>query len=494
MEVIGPELRFALRALRRSPTHTVVCITNFALVVGAAAGIFAALDAVLLAPLPYSDPSSVVFVGEQSIEGTGPAGVTSQIVLNRIAESGRTLRDVATFNIAEGTLTGAGDPVLLSGARVTWNYFHTLDRAPALGRRFQSGDGAVRSAPQIMISDRLWRQRFAADHALVGRSIMLSGVLHQVVGVMPSDFRAPDDYLFGKRNSDIWIAGEFEAGQPNARYLRGVARLRPGMSSEQVAAELDGVRQRLGQQYAGWAERSRIVALPLKDHVTRDVKPVLLLLGITAGLVLLIGCANLANLVLTRGLGRGVEIELRTALGAGRIAATRPLVLEVLLLGAAGALLGLLLAAAALGVLVAAAPTDLPRLDAIGINARVVLAAFALALTVAGLASLMPVWRLRARSEGNRLLAVSLRGETRVLVGLVLRQGSFIVGTGAALGLLLTLNGSRLIEGLLFGVRAHDPLTFAAATLFIAALALLACWRPAFRVSRIDPTVTLRGD
>jgi len=106
----------------------------------------------------------------------------------------------------------------------------------------------------------------------------------------------------------------------------------------------------------------------------------------------------------------------------------------------------------------------------------------------------MPVWRLRARSEGNRLLAVSLRGETRVLVGLVLRQGSFIVGTGAALGLFLTLNGSRLIEGLLFGVRAHDPLTFAAATLFIAALALLACWRPAFRVSRIDPTVTLRGD
>jgi predicted permease len=389
-----------------------VCLATFALVVGAAAGIFGAANAILLDPLPYPDSRTVLFIGEGSAENPEDAGVTSALVLNTLAENAQTIEDVATFNILQAVLTDAGEPVQYAGAAVTWNYFQALRRTAAMGRTFEPGDGQEGGPGRVVISDALWRQRFNADPAIIGRSITLSGFPHEVIGVMPADFRSPDDYIFGGRPADIWRATTFTGIQPGSRYLRGVARMKAGATPAQVAAELDALRVRIGEQFAEWAQASRIRSLPLQDHVTRGVRPVLLLLLATALLVLLIGCANLANMVLARGLGRVREVGVRVALGASPSAAVRPMIAEILVLGFFGALAGLLLATVVLDVLVRAAPRDLPRLDSVTIDFRVVLAAFILSLGVAGLASLFPLIRLRPRRDGASALAGRMRGGT----------------------------------------------------------------------------------
>jgi putative ABC transport system permease protein len=408
--MMSRELRQALRSLGRTPTYAAVCVITFALVVGAAAGIFGAVDAVLLRSLPYGDPGSLVFLGERAAESTGPGQVSSYYTLNAVAESGRTLEDVAVFNIWQTTLTGSGEPARLAGAVASWNYFRTLRRTPAIGRDFEPGEGAGGRPLVVMISDRLWRQRFAADPGILGRALQLDGIAHQVIGVMPRDFRSPDDFIFGANPADIWRPVEFAPGRPTSVSLRAVARVKPGVTEVQVASELEQVRQRIGQQYAEWAAGRRIVAIPLQAQVTAQVRPVLLLLGATALLVLLVGCANLANLVLARGLGRAREVEVRVALGAGLSGAVRPLLVEVAILAAIGATAGVLLASAALDLLVRTAPAALPRLEAIGVDARVIAAAFAFALGVAGLACTVPLLRLRPRADGASTLLSGMRG------------------------------------------------------------------------------------
>jgi len=418
--LLGRELRQAIRSLSRTPTFAAVCLATFALVIGAAAGIFGAARAVLLDPLPYPDSRSLLFIGEAAADdprgdgilGVGASHVTSALVLSTLAEHAQSLEDVATFNIMQAVLTQPGEPAQYAGAAVTWNYFQALRRTAALGRTFEPADGVPGSPGRVVISDALWRQRFNADPALIGQTIELSGSPHEVIGIMPPDFRSPDDYIFGARPADIWRATTYTGSQPGSRYLRGIARLRSGVTHSQLDAELDALRARIGDPFAEWAQANRIVAMPLQDHVTRDARPVLLLLLAAALLVLLIGCANLANMVLARGLGRVGEVGVRVALGATSSAAVRPMIAEILVLGLLGAVGGLLLATFALEALVRAAPADLPRLDSIAIDLRVVLAAFLLSLGVAGLASLFPLLRLRPRGEGSSLLASRLRGGT----------------------------------------------------------------------------------
>ncbi len=306
----------------------------------------------------------------------------------------------------------------------------------------------------MVISDRLWRQRLGADPGMVGRNILLSGTPYEVIGVMPADFRSPNDYVFGSRTPDIWTARPITGTNPGSRSFRAVARLRPGVSVAQANAELDALRQRIGEQFPDWAKASRIVALPLQAQVTGEVRPVLVLLAVTAALVLLIGCANLANLVLVRGLTRAREMEVRAAMGAGTIGALRPLVLEVFVLGLVGAMAGLALAAAGLGLVVSVAPAGLPRLDGIALDARMVLAAFAFALTIAALAGVVPALRLAPSRRGAGGLAGSTRGASQTR-SQQRAQAAFAV---AQLALsLAVLSGAALLLRSFLRLSAVDP-------------------------------------
>ena len=257
------DVRVAIRSLSRTPGYAPICIATFALVVGAAAGIFGAVDGVLLKGLPYPDAESVVFLGETSATEPGEAQVSSAFVLDHVASDSRTLEDVAVFNIMQAVLTEEGEPRLYSGAAVTWNYFKALRRTAAMGRTFEESDGAAGSPSRVVISDALWRERFRADPGIIGRSILLSGVSHEVVGVMPPDFRSPDDYIFGARDADIWRATRFTGTQPGFRYLRAIARRKPGVSAPEVQADLDAIRAAIGESFRDWAAERRLIALPL---------------------------------------------------------------------------------------------------------------------------------------------------------------------------------------------------------------------------------------
>jgi putative ABC transport system permease protein len=447
----------AIRSLRRAPTFALVCVLTFALVVGAAAGIFGAVDAVLLRALPYPDPNTMLFVGELAVDQEGPAQVSSYVVLDRVRETTATLEDLAIFNIWEATLTEAGEPTRLSGAVVEWNYFDVLRRAPAVGRTFTQGEGGRGSPRIVVISDRLWRERFGGDRSVIGRPIVLSGAAHEIVGVMPRDFVAPDSYFFGA-GADIWRPVDFTlygaSDSPGFRWLRAVARARPGAEPARIRADLDLVRQRLGTEFPEWAESSRVMAVSLKDQVTGPARPVLAMLAAMALLVLLVGCANLANLALARGIGRQREIEIREALGAGRGGAVRPLILEMLLLAVAGAGAGLVLAGIGLEILVAAAPGDLPGLSSIALDARAIAAAFSFALLVGAMASAVPALRLAPAADGAGALAGGTRGGSAGRHHHRAQSAFAIVQLGLALAV---LTGAALLARSFASLTAVDP-------------------------------------
>src|SRR5580765_4494340 len=353
------DIRYGGRLMRRTPAFAAAAIVTIALGIGATTAMFSVVYSVVLRPLPYRDPDRLVNLWSTAIKrglpraNVGMANVYDWKARNHVFEDIATLRAVANFN-----LTGQGEPERLNGSRVSANLFPVLGVTPLIGRTFTEDEDEIGHEQVAILSYGLWRRRFGGDASVIGRTILLNGEPHTIVGVMRRDFAYPT------REFEIYTPLTFDpqelVNRMNYSYL-AVARLRPGVSIEQAQAETSMLAAQIEREHPKENEGIGAVVVPMLDDTVAGVRTPLYVLLAAVGAMLLIGCANLANLLLARALVRRRELSLRAALGASRLRLILQSIAELLPMLAAGGALGLLTASTAVGRVVPLLPADLPR-------------------------------------------------------------------------------------------------------------------------------------
>ena len=382
LEQFLQDLRFGLRSLAQSPGFTAVAVITLALGIGANTAIFSVVDAVLLRPLPYDHAEQLVRIIEaKPEEGVKEAG-TSFFDFEDIRAQNHVFSYVAGNSAHELTLTGRGEPSVVTTWVVTPDFMKVMGAQPLAGRAFSAADGATGAAPVVIVSENLWRSRLGSDPGIIGSSIALDQRAFTVVGIMPASFHNP----LGSETEVVWIPAAqdpvFSTFLPNREIhsLRVTARLKAGVSLAQAQAEMDTIEARLASQFPA-ADKGWIVRLePMQEEIVGGVRRALLVLLGAVGLVLLIACANIANLLLARATTRVKELAVRIALGAARARIIRQLLTESILLGLIGGVAGIALAYWGVRALAAMLPESLPHLRAIRVDGSVL--AFALALSI----------------------------------------------------------------------------------------------------------------
>jgi putative ABC transport system permease protein len=407
------DLRLAFRMLHRSPGFSLIAIATMALGVGATTAIYSVIEATLLHPLPYPQPSELVRI-EANLPGVGAHDVGFSIPELRDLQNSGIFQYVSFCFFGSENVTGSAQPTHIAGATVSPSYFAVLGVDAALGRTFDPHDTSPGSNGEVIISDGLWKRAFGADPHIVGKSLRLDNDLFQIVGVMPASFR-DQGQTREQVGTELWASDGFSDRTPPMRGTRltyeTIARLQPGLSPEAAQGRLDALLASWKKQYpadyppqAEWT----IHLTPLAETLVGNVRQTLILLFCAVGLVLLISCVNVANLLLARASARGREIAVRQALGAARMRLIRQLLTESLLLFVLGGITGFAVLFCARKFLLQFVPESLPRLNDISISWGVL--AFAIVVSVAAgtIFGLAPAW-LTSRLN----LTATLRQEGR---------------------------------------------------------------------------------
>ncbi len=433
------DIRYALRMLLRAPGFSLIAILTFAVGIGINTAVFNVVNGVLLRPLPYPDANEITMVWIDNRRQNIKEDITSYPNYLDWKQQNTSYAHMAGFTPSAFTLTGDGEPERLQGASVTASFFDVMRIAPAMGRVFTADNEAEGRDTVVVISHGLWQRRFGGANDVLGRTILLSGRSYEVIGVMPSSLRWPD-------KAQLWrplAPAQQLRDSRGSFWLPVIGRLKPGVSPETAQNEMHQIGNRLEQAFP--ANRGYgINVVPLERQIVGNIERPLMVLLAAVGFVLLIACANLANLMLGRTSARRKELAIRTALGAGRGRLVRQIVTETFVLAWLGGVVGVLLAYWATGFFVQLGGESIPRPDAIAMDARVLAFALLLATVSALLSGLVP-----ALQASRRKVVDHLREGGRQGAGVASRRTrNVLVGAEVALALILLTGAGLLIRTL----------------------------------------------
>lgn len=431
------DVRYALRMIARSPAFSLTAVITLALGIGANTAIFSTIDSVLLRPLPFADPDRLVMVWEDNARAgypkntPAPGNFADWVVRNRV------FSEMAATRGTRANLTGDGVPEFVFGRKVTASFFSVLGVQPQVGRTFSAEEERT-NTPVVVISHALWSRRYQSDRAVIGKAIVMDGAKVTVIGVMPREF------IFRQRDADYWTPIAFTAADRQQRgnhMLNVIARLKPGVTLEQARRDMSAVAATMSKEYR---ENQHIGAtvVPMKEELVGKTRTGLLVLITASGCVLLTACANLASLLLARGVVRQREIAVRAALGAGRGRLLRQMITEGLALATVGGLLGIAIVPAGIRVMARLVPASMPPTAEPVLDARLLGFALTLAVVTGLFFSLIPAWQATRASLQNNLkqggrAGMSARGQ-------VLRD--VLVATEIGLALVLLVGAGLMLQ------------------------------------------------
>ncbi|HUQ80513.1 MAG TPA: ABC transporter permease [Gemmatimonadaceae bacterium] len=435
------DVRYAARRLRATPAFTAITALTLALGIGATTAIWSTVSATLIRPLPYPGADRIVTLWDFATDG-GRLDPTFGTHRELVART-RSFDALAVLKSWQPTATGPAEPERLSGQRVSAGYFRVFGVAPALGRDFSDADDRPNAPRVVILSDALWRRRFGADPAIIGRAIVLDDDPQLVIGIMPRGFAsalAP--------SAELWAPMKYDMTEDRAwgHHLRMVGRLRAGRSVDDATRELAAIAKNPVAEFprAPWASLPNGIAVSaLQADLTSGIRPALLAILAAVSLVLVIVCVNVTNLLLARAAGRRGEMAVRTALGASRVRIVRQLLTESLLVALLGCLLGLVVADVAIGAIVRSSPPELPRLATIGIDGGAFMFALALTTAVGILFGIVPALHAVRREP-----SVDLQRASRRSVGGSQRTRGLLVVAEVALALLLLVSSGLLLRSI----------------------------------------------
>ena len=444
------DLRYAARLQRKNPAFTIVAVIALALGIGANTAIFSVVNTVILRPLPYRDPERLVMVWEDATKQGYPRDTPAAANFVDWRDQNHVFEGMAAITDDSFNLTGSGEPERLEGHRVSASLFPLLGVEPHIGRVFTAAEDQPGAQHVVLLSYALWQRRFGGDRGIVGQSLTLNGENYIIVGVMPARFQFPSN------DSQAWVPialTQEDAGNRNRHYLQVLARLKPGVSLAQAQSEMSTVAARLQQQYPQSNTDLGAAVQPLQEHLVGDIRPALLVLLGAVGLVLLIACANVANLLLARAAVRQKEIAVRVALGARRGRLIRQFLTESVLLSTLGGLVGLAIAYGGLVLLKAFIPENISQAREISMDFRLLGFTFLVSVATGLIFGLAPAIQA---ARFNQVDTLKEGGRDAATGGSGKRLRSVLVTAEVAISLVLLIGAGLLINSFL-RLRNVDP-------------------------------------